>query len=277
MARPTRSSSSTSRVPAVPRSCSPVRTSAAAPLGNTPHGRWASYGFRAILSESFADIFYANCCQNGILPVRLLPTEMTELFRRYGGSGRLLQAHGEPHDSRGDRRGRVPGHLQMDDYRRDALLKWLDEIGRTMLLEPRIALYERRRAALPGSNRRMTPASHRGPARRRIGPEVVAAGIQVLLAAGDRFGLRFDLSEYPMGAAGVSKHGDPFPEVTRVGVQQAEAVLLGARWGSFTRFGSTRAQAGDRPVGAPGSARRLRQSPAGGHSCTARRLLTASS
>jgi 3-isopropylmalate dehydrogenase len=61
-----------------------------------------------------------------------------------------------------------------------------------------------------------------------IGPEVVAAGLKVLLAAGDRFGLRFDLSEYPMGAAGVAQHGDPFPEVTRVGVLQAEAVLLGA-------------------------------------------------
>jgi 3-isopropylmalate dehydrogenase len=61
-----------------------------------------------------------------------------------------------------------------------------------------------------------------------IGPEVVAAGLQVLLAAGERFGVRFDLTEYPIGAAAVSQLGDPFPEVTRRGVQQADAVLLGA-------------------------------------------------
>ena len=36
----------------------------------------------------------------------------------------------------------------MDAYRRESLLKGLDEIGRTLLLEPEIAAYERRRAAL---------------------------------------------------------------------------------------------------------------------------------
>jgi len=61
-----------------------------------------------------------------------------------------------------------------------------------------------------------------------IGPEVTAAAIHVLRAAGDRFGLAFDLSEYPIGAAGVAQHGDPFPTVTAAGVQQADAVLLGA-------------------------------------------------
>jgi 3-isopropylmalate dehydrogenase len=61
-----------------------------------------------------------------------------------------------------------------------------------------------------------------------IGPEVTAAGIHVLRAAGERFGLAFDLSEHPMGAAGVARHGDPFPAVTRAAVQQADAVLLGA-------------------------------------------------
>jgi len=61
-----------------------------------------------------------------------------------------------------------------------------------------------------------------------IGPEVTAAAIHVLRAAGTRFGLAFDLSEHPMGAAGVAQHGDPFPAVTRAAVQQADAVLLGA-------------------------------------------------
>lgn len=61
-----------------------------------------------------------------------------------------------------------------------------------------------------------------------IGPEVIAAGLTVLRAAGERFGLRFDLSEYPMGAAGVAAHGDPFPAPTRDGLAGTSAVLLGA-------------------------------------------------
>jgi 3-isopropylmalate dehydrogenase len=61
-----------------------------------------------------------------------------------------------------------------------------------------------------------------------IGPEVVAAALVVLRAASRRFGVELGLRDYPMGAAGVAAHGDPFPEVTRAGVRQADAVLLGA-------------------------------------------------
>ena len=113
------------------------------------HAPWAlgEYGFRVILSESFADIFYANCCQNGILPVRLTPQEMTELFRRYeaaAGSYRLTVSleRQEVTDEQG-----FQARFEMDEYRRESLLKGLDEIGRTLLLQPQIAAYERRRAA----------------------------------------------------------------------------------------------------------------------------------
>ena len=48
------------------------------------HAPWAlaDYGFRVIVSSSFADIFYGNCCQNGLLPVALTEAELDELFRR---------------------------------------------------------------------------------------------------------------------------------------------------------------------------------------------------
>jgi 3-isopropylmalate/(R)-2-methylmalate dehydratase small subunit len=114
------------------------------------HAPWAlaEYGFRTILSESFADIFYGNCCQNGMLPVRLRAEQMTELFRRYqaeDGPYRLtvdLEAR-EVTDALGFRAG-----FEMDDYRRESLLQGLDEIGRTLLQESAIAAYERRRTAL---------------------------------------------------------------------------------------------------------------------------------
>ncbi len=48
------------------------------------HAPWAlgGFGFRAIIAPSFADIFYANCMQNGLLPVVLPEAAITELFRR---------------------------------------------------------------------------------------------------------------------------------------------------------------------------------------------------
>ena len=112
------------------------------------HAAWAleDAGFRAILAPSFADIFFANCCQNGLLPVRLLPQEIDELFRRVqaaGGDYALtidLEAQGVE-DGHGFRT-----QFGIDSYRREMLLRGLDEIGRTLLEESRIAAFERRRA-----------------------------------------------------------------------------------------------------------------------------------
>src|SRR2546427_157591 len=112
------------------------------------HAAWAlkDAGFRAILAPSFADIFFANCCQNGLLPVRLLPQEIDELFRR-------VQAAGDDYALTIDleAQGVEDGHgfrtqFGIDSYRREMLLRGLDEIGRTLLEESRIAAFERRRA-----------------------------------------------------------------------------------------------------------------------------------
>src|SRR5215210_8943750 len=48
------------------------------------HAPWAlaEYGFRAIVAPSFADIFFGNCCQNGLVPVVLPEVRVQELFRR---------------------------------------------------------------------------------------------------------------------------------------------------------------------------------------------------
>ena len=112
------------------------------------HAVWAlrEYGFRAVLAESFADIFFANCCQNGLLPVRLGTGEMRELFARYARAGGRYDlvvdlAAQTVQDAQGFRAG-----FAIDPYRRDMLLRGLDEIGRTLLEGDRIAAYERSRA-----------------------------------------------------------------------------------------------------------------------------------
>ncbi len=112
------------------------------------HAPWAlgEYGFRAILAESFADIFFNNCCQNGILPVRLPGRTMTELFGRYDRTIGPFRVTVDLERCRVSDQGGLDTTFEIDSYRRDMLLKGLDEVGRTLLAEESIARFERRRA-----------------------------------------------------------------------------------------------------------------------------------
>jgi 3-isopropylmalate/(R)-2-methylmalate dehydratase small subunit len=112
------------------------------------HAPWAlaDFGFRAIIAPSFADIFYANCIQNGLLPVVLPEATVADLFDRCAATAGYqltvdLEA-GSVRDGSGFKAG-----FAMEDYQRDMLLRGLDEIGRTLLDEPRITAFELRRAA----------------------------------------------------------------------------------------------------------------------------------
>ncbi|HTC22833.1 MAG TPA: 3-isopropylmalate dehydratase small subunit [Gemmatimonadales bacterium] len=110
------------------------------------HAPWAlgEFGFRAIIAPSFADIFYNNCCQNGLLPVRLAEAEVAELFRRADAAAGGYEVTVDlERRSVTDRAGFAAG-FELDSYRCEMLLRGLDEIGRTLLQESRIAAFEQR-------------------------------------------------------------------------------------------------------------------------------------
>ena len=48
------------------------------------HAPWAlaDYGFKVVIAPTFADIFFNNCFQNGMVPIRLSEEDVEELFRR---------------------------------------------------------------------------------------------------------------------------------------------------------------------------------------------------
>jgi len=50
------------------------------------HAPWAleEYGFKAIIAPSFADIFYGNCINIGLLPIKLAEDEIEKLFTLAG-------------------------------------------------------------------------------------------------------------------------------------------------------------------------------------------------
>ena len=110
------------------------------------HAPWAllDYGFRCIIAPSFADIFYNNCFQNGILPVALQAHEVQTLFDRESAQrpytvtvDLIRQDIALPE---GDH-----FHFEIDDFRKDCLLKGLDAIALTLQHEDAITSHEKRR------------------------------------------------------------------------------------------------------------------------------------
>ena len=107
------------------------------------HAPWAlaDYGFRAIIAPSFADIFYNNCLQNGLLPIRLGEAQVEELFRRaalHPGYQLTVDLEGL---SISDAFG-LAEPFQLDPFRRDCLLAGLDDIAMTLEHAEQIAAYE---------------------------------------------------------------------------------------------------------------------------------------
>jgi len=111
------------------------------------HAPWAllDYGIRSILAPSFADIFYNNCFQNGILPVVLTPQEIQTLFDRTDSRDLYQVTVDLPQQvvllPEGERYA-----FTVDPFRKDCMIKGLDGIGLTLQHEAAISGYEARRS-----------------------------------------------------------------------------------------------------------------------------------
>ena len=112
------------------------------------HAPWAleDYGFRAVIAPSYADIFYNNCFKNGLLPVVLSEQQLDLLFAEmYADKGYQLTI-----DLVGQKVVRPNGEsfeFDIDQFRKDCLVKGLDEIGLTLQSADKIKDYEKTRAA----------------------------------------------------------------------------------------------------------------------------------
>src|SRR5438270_10923191 len=112
------------------------------------HAPWAllDYGFRAIIAPSFADIFYNNCFKNGLLPVALSESEVERLFtaaRAIPGYELTIDLERQwVVDDWGNKFA-----FAVEPFRRQCLLKGLDDIGMTLQHADAIAEYEARHVA----------------------------------------------------------------------------------------------------------------------------------
>jgi 3-isopropylmalate/(R)-2-methylmalate dehydratase small subunit len=111
------------------------------------HAPWAlaDYGFRAVVAPTFADIFFNNCFQNGMVPVRLDEADVEELFRR----GREAAGQGGQYRLTVDLRGCTirddagfSRSFTVDPFRRQCLLEGLDDIGLSLRHASEITAWE---------------------------------------------------------------------------------------------------------------------------------------
>jgi 3-isopropylmalate dehydratase small subunit len=110
------------------------------------HAPWAlrDFGFRAVMAPSFADIFYGNCLKNGLLPVVLDAATVDGLFRQVDGTPGYRLVVDLPAQTVTTPSGESM-HFDIDPFRKDCLLKGLDDIGLTLQHLDDITAYEERR------------------------------------------------------------------------------------------------------------------------------------
>ena len=112
------------------------------------HAPWAlmDYGLRALIAPSYADIFYNNCCNNGLLPIVLEASAVEQLFREIEPTpGYSLTVDLETQTVT------TPGahsfRFEIDPFHKHRLLEGLDEIGLTLKHANEIRAYEAKRRA----------------------------------------------------------------------------------------------------------------------------------
>lgn len=112
------------------------------------HAPWAlyDYGFRTVIAPSFADIFFNNCFKNGMLPIRLSEEQIEDLFQRAKATAGYQLTVDLEQQTISDNAG-LKLSFEVDPFRRDCLLKGLDDIGLTLQDEARITAYEAKRVA----------------------------------------------------------------------------------------------------------------------------------
>ena len=107
------------------------------------HAPWAllDFGIRCIIAPDFADIFYNNCFQNGILPIKLPQAEVDKLMDDASrGSNATITVDLETQEIRGPDGGVI--RFDIDPFRKHCLLNGLDNIGLTLEKREQIEAFE---------------------------------------------------------------------------------------------------------------------------------------
>ncbi len=107
------------------------------------HAPWAllDFGIRAVIAPSYADIFYNNCFKNGILPI-VLPQDQVDAVMADAekGANARITVDLEAQEVRLTDGTAFP--FEIDPFKKDCLLKGLDDIGLTEARAEAISAFE---------------------------------------------------------------------------------------------------------------------------------------
>jgi 3-isopropylmalate/(R)-2-methylmalate dehydratase small subunit len=113
------------------------------------HAAWAiaGYGFRAVVSSYFADIFRGNALNNGLLPVQVSPEMLDQIFLAIENNPAVIISIDLP-----EQRIRVEGtpheeHFEIDSYKKTCLLNGYDDIDYLLSQREQIEAFEAGRPA----------------------------------------------------------------------------------------------------------------------------------
>jgi 3-isopropylmalate/(R)-2-methylmalate dehydratase small subunit len=113
------------------------------------HAPWAllDHGFHAVVAPSYGDIFYNNCCKNGLLPIVLTESQVERLFdavKAFPGFKLTIDLERQTVAA-------VDGSLdfgfEVEPFRKHCLLNGLDDIALTLTHADEIRAFEAKRMA----------------------------------------------------------------------------------------------------------------------------------
>ncbi len=110
------------------------------------HAPWAllDFGFRVVIAESFADIFFNNCFKNGILPIVLPASEIDALFAQLDAAPGYRLTVDLPRQVVVRPDGKTLP-FAVDAFRKECLLQGWDDIGLTLRHAEKIRAFEGQR------------------------------------------------------------------------------------------------------------------------------------
>jgi len=101
------------------------------------------YGFEAIISTKFADIFYNNCFKNGLLPIILKEGDIQKIVSNIDEENNLFTVNLE-NQFISNRDFKI--EFKIDKRRKKVLIEGIDDISETLKLSEKIKDYENNRA-----------------------------------------------------------------------------------------------------------------------------------
>ncbi len=106
------------------------------------HAPWAllDFGFKCIISSSFADIFYNNCFKNGILPIKISEDSVIEISQ-YSNRKEEIEVNLESQEII---YGNKTLNFNIDEFKKKCLTDGLDDIALSMEKVKHIDQFEKK-------------------------------------------------------------------------------------------------------------------------------------